>query len=180
MSPLRRIDFLDHLLRVGLLGVAWPTLKEHHLPDLRSLRMPQAFLPLHARHTMHLRPTELHIAGAFDGHVVAVLMQRLAGWANTGPTLFVVQEVSWAIDAVLALPLLFVVPLFIPIPRGEARIALSEFVVGNIGIDLLRKQLLNVVTGMKAAVGCECYFGEDVILPQCDEVLSCGYHHRDQ
>lgn len=79
----RRVDGLPHALRVSQ-RQRLALIEEHHLSNLRSLRMAQALFPQRARHAALLGACEIVVLPAVGRTVRAVAIETLARRADAG------------------------------------------------------------------------------------------------
>ena len=102
------------------------------------------------------RRGELDPDPALDPHIRPVAIQRLAGRAGARKALRIVGEVAGLKARRPGLRRLVFVGV------GEARVALAEQGVGDVGVALLRGQPRQVLAAVKARVGGQLRLGQDV------------------
>src|SRR5262249_4306273 len=96
-SPLRGVDLLFHLLRIGLRLGPPPACTKHHLPPLRPLARTQALSSLGRGDTVALGRPKFHEPKAPDLNVAAVSVKLVAGWTDAGLARRIVDKVARAI-----------------------------------------------------------------------------------
>jgi hypothetical protein len=122
---------------------------------------------------------ELDGRGSSDSYIAAVAVETFACGTYAVGLIIADNELidgEGSGGAVIGSPIL-IKAFLVPISSGEARVSLSELIIGDVGIDTLFGEYLHVLLGVEAGIRGQFGFLEHSGVPDGSEILPCAFYH---